>query len=351
MKKQIVLVTVAAALLAWGCTKTEPVFTLKQSFEKGVADVNNAVSSISATKGYALMTVTNDPVTTGMALNTTTSYRDSITLKLVAGVYDFQPSPLMWNRMFFPHRLFKKTGTSNMLIVNLPEKLAFQPRYMHHLNFADSLLTNNFTISASDYHLYYNWWNNFDYKLTADFTLDSNPLGSLDVSTTAATYHNTAYSAGYTFTDGYTITTAWNTGDTSETSFTLKKDNDILLKETREFIRTDHHAGERQYTLTIGNVDIKKMTGVDSIQVYLNGVLQKKAAAYITDTSDTTGTIFHKRDILLTFDDGTTAKLSEMIDPALTALRNLVDSLRSMNFAKNIVDYIALSIYYNSHYI
>jgi hypothetical protein len=78
-------------------------------------------------------------------------------------------------------------------------------------------------------------------------------------------------------------------------------------------------------------------------------VLQKEAAAFITDDSDTTGTICHKRDVLLTFDDGTTAKLSKMINPALTSLRTLIDSLHSMYFAKNIVDYIAVSIYYNTH--
>jgi hypothetical protein len=343
MKKNIVLVVVAAGLMAWGCSKVESDMSLKQSLEKGVADVNTAISKISGTKGYQMLTVASDLAKADDGFN------DSITLDLVAGIYNFQPSPVMRNHFYFPYRLFKKTGASEKMVVNLPEKLIFHPKYLRFLNMADSTLKNNFSISAKDYHLYYNWWRNYDYKLAADFTLDSDPLGSLELTTEANSYGDNSNSAKFTFTDGYNLVTSWNTGDTTETSFSLTKDDDILLKEARVFIWHPNHKGEKQYTLTIGKVDIKRMSGVDSIQVYLNGVLQKEAAAFITDSSDTTGTICHKRDILLTFDDGTTAKLSEMINPGLEALRNLVDSMRGMYFAKNIVDYIALSIYYNTH--
>ena len=99
--------------------------------------------------------------------------------------------------------------------------------------------------------------------------------------------------------------------------------------------------------LIIGDVEIKKSTGIDSIQVFLNGVLQQNAAKIITDDSDTAGSVCHKRDILLTFDDGTTSKLSDLIDPVREQLKTLRESLHSMYFAKHIVDYIALSIYFD----
>lgn len=274
-------------------------------------------------------------------------FNDSITLDLIAGVYDFQPNPVPTHHFYYPYRLFKKTGTSDKLIVNLPEKLIFHPKYLHSYNPADSVPENNFTISASDYHFYYSWWNALDYKLSASFTLDAEDAGSLDVTAAARSWRDNSYSSEFTFTEGYSVAAEWQTGDTTISTFVLTKNNDILLKETRVFIWNEYHKGEKQYTLSIGNVDIKRMTGVDSIEVYLEGVLQKEAAAFITDRSDSTGTICHKRDILLTFDDGTTAKLSELINPALTSLRTLIDSMHSMNFAKNIVDYIALSIYYN----
>ena len=106
---------------------------------------------------------------------------------------------------------------------------------------------------------------------------------------------------------------------------------------------------ERQYILSIGNVDIKRTTGIDSIQVFLNGVLQKKAGAKIIDNEDYNSSICNKRDILLSFDDGTTANLSDLISPAMETLKSLSKSLGEMYFSKQIVDYIAFSIYYNNH--
>jgi len=93
-----------------------------------------------------------------------------------------------------------------------------------------------------------------------------------------------------------------------------------------------------------------RSTDVDSIQVFLDGVLQNTAAVKITDSDGTDGSICHRRDILLTFDDGTTARLSELIGPAREILKTLVDSMHSMYFAKHIVDYIALSIYYQPYF-
>jgi hypothetical protein len=82
--------------------------------------------------------------------------------------------------------------------------------------------------------------------------------------------------------------------------------------------------------------------------VFQNGVLQKTAGAKITDSADSTGTIMGHRDILLKFDDGTTATLSSLIGPPLTQLKTLITSLHDMYFAENIVDYIAVNIFFNS---
>ncbi len=352
MRKKIVIVTIVAGLMAWSCSKVDPVLTLKQSFEKGVADVNSAISSISGTKSYQMLTSASDQAIYSGGTKAEAAFTDSITLKLVAGIYDFQPNPIMRNHFYYPFRLFKKTGTSDKMIVNLPDKLIFHPKYLHYLNMADSTLKNNFTISATDYHLYYNWWNSYDYKLVADFTDNSDPLGSLTLTTGATSYRDNSFSSAFTFPGGFSLTTSRESGDTTKSAFLLMKDNDILLKEASVFIHSAQHRFEKQYALTIGNVEIKKSSGVDSIQVFLAGVLQKHAAAVITDTTET-GTDEHsicdKRDILLTFDDGTTAKLSSLINPGIAALRDLIGSLHSMYFAKNIVDYIALSIYYNTH--
>jgi len=351
MKRNILVIGIVVGLLGWSCSKvdnqTQTQLGLKQSIEQNTAAINTAIGKISETKGYQILSLSADPA--AKVLATGTSYKDSITLGLIAGIYDYQPDTIMFHHnIAFPYRLFKKTGTSGLMIVNLPQKLIFHPRYLHNFIKSDSVLKNDFTISASNYHLYYNSWNNIDYKLTAGLTLSSVDLGSFDISSVSTSFNDQVNSSKYTFTGGYSISTSWQTGDTSKLSFALLKDNNPLLLESTLFVGTGFHRREKQYDLTIGNVEIKRGFGIDSIQVFQNGVLQKTAGVKITDSPDSTGTICNKRDILLTFDDGTTTKLSTLIGSPLTQLKALVTSLHDMYFAENIIDYIAINIYFNS---
>ncbi len=347
MKKSISIIIAAVSFMALSCSKTDTdSLGLKQSVEKGVSDINYALKTISGTQDYQILIANSTPVNS----EEKGSYADSITLDMVAGIYDFQPDFFHFHNFFIPYPLFKKTGTSDQMIVNLPQKLIFHPGHLHKVNPPDTLLNNDFTIKASDYHYFYSWLNNFDYKLTADFTLDNNDLGSLEVISASEGATGSSYYSKYTFTEGYNINVSFQSGDTTISSFTLLKDDDVLMKETVVFTGTDFHRRERQYILTIGNVDIKRGSGIDSIQVYLDGVLQQKAGARIVDSTDSDGSIRHHRDILLTFDDGTTTNLSDLLDPVHEVLKSIVDSLHSMNFAKNIVDYIAIGINYCMHY-
>jgi hypothetical protein len=350
MKRNILVIGIVFGLFGWSCSKVDTKTQqqgLKQSIEQGTTAINAAIGKITETKGYQILSLGSN--STAKELAQATSFKDSITLGLIAGIYDYQPDTMIMSHNFaYPFRLFKKTGTSDKMIVNLPQKLIFNPRYLHSILSSDSVLKNDFTISASDYHLYYNSWSNLDYKLTAGLTLNSVDLGSFDISSVSNSYKDQINSSQYTFTDGYSISTSWQAGDTSKSSFALLQNNNPLLLESTLFVGNGFHKSEKQYDLTIGNVEIKRGFGIDSIQVYQNGVLQKKAGAKITDSADSTGTICNKRDILLTFDDGTTAKLSTLISPALTQLKALVSSLHDMYFAENIVDYIAMNIYFNS---
>ena len=53
MKKNIIAIAVIIVMIAWGCSKVESGNNgLKQSVEKGVADISYAVSKISGTTGY-----------------------------------------------------------------------------------------------------------------------------------------------------------------------------------------------------------------------------------------------------------------------------------------------------------
>ena len=350
MKKNIVVIGIVIGIFGWSCSKIDTPQSqqlgLKHSIVTSTANINAAISSISKTEGYQLLSSGTDLTARDVS---TAVFKDSITLGLVAGIYDYQPDTInLHHNLFYPFRLFKKTGSSDKMIVNLPQRMIFHPRYLHNFSTSDSVQKNDFTISASDYHLYYNSRNNLDYKLTADLTLKTVDIGSFDIAESSSSFNDRSNSSNYTFTGGYTIGTTWQTGDTSKSSFALLQNNNPLLRETTLYTGTGFRKHERKYDLTIGNVEIKRGFGIDSIQVFQNGVLQKTAGAKITDSADSTGTICAHRDILLTFDDGTTEKLSTLISPALTQLKTLVTSLHDMYFAENIVDYIAIYIYFNS---
>lgn len=344
----MLLIAVVFGLLSWSCSKndnqTQPV-GLKQNLERNVADINTAMARISETRGYQILTLNAGPTAKDLPI----SFSDSITLASVAGIYDYKPDTIfLYHNFAFPYRLFRKTGTSDKMIVNLPQRLIFHPKHLYSFIRSDSVFANDFTISVTDYHLYYSLWKSVDYKLVAGLTLNSADLGSFDISTVAKSRNDQVNSSKYTFPGGYSISTSWQSGDTSKMSFALLKDNNPLLMETTLFTGDGFHKREKQYDLTIGNVEIKRGFGIDSIQVYQNGVLQKMAGVRITDSEDSTGSICNKRDILLTFDDGTTSTLSELIGPSLTQLKTLISSLHDMYFAEKIVNYIVFNIYYNS---
>jgi hypothetical protein len=347
MKRKVFIIAGIIALTVWQCSKSDRSgnLSLKESLEVSADKINTAFDRIADSKGYQLLSVTEADTKSDDSYG----FRDSIDLALIAGVYDFKPANETTRHLYFPFRLFQKTGTSDNLIVNLPEKLVFHPRHLHYYNKSDSVLKNNFTIKASDYHFYYTWWNNSDYNLAANFILDLKDIGSMKISSSWKSGTSGKYSRSYAFPEGYNIVQSGQTGDTTKMVFALAQDEDTLLKETLTFIGQDFKRKEKQYILSIGNVDIKRSTGIDSIQIFLNGVLQKKAGAKIIDSTDVNSSICYKRDILLTFDDGTTAKLSELISPSFETIRSLSRSLGEMYISKHLVDYIAFSIYYINH--
>jgi hypothetical protein len=345
MKKNIFITAVILSILSWQCSKVDQPLSLKESIEVSTAKINMASEKIARSEGYLMLSVPGE----GIKSDYSDGFRDSIDLELIAGIYDFKPGTLQSRNIYFPLRLFLKTGTSEKLIVNLPEKLVFHPKYLHFCNRADSVLKNNFTISATDYHFYYTWWNNSDYKLVADFMLDTEEIGNLSMFSIWKSGTAGVHSKKFTFPEGYSVIRSGETGDTNKIVFALAEDKDTLLMETHMFYGEGFNRKERLYILSIGNVDIKRGTGIDSIQVYLNGVLQKTAGAKIIDDQDYNSSVCYKRDILLTFDDGTSAKLSELIAPAKETLKSLSKILGEMYFSKQIVDYIAFSIYYNNH--
>src|SRR5690606_22027781 len=100
--------------------------------------------------------------------------------------------------------------------------------------------------------------------------------------------------------------------------------------------------------LTIGDVQIVRKAGpnsLDSAKVYVLGVLQATAKVELVDVTSTDATEVsvtnHKREIKITFEDGTSKTISELLGTSIETIRNLFLSLRKSYFATSIVDRIA----------
>ncbi len=345
MKRAISAIIILSALATWQCSKVaddDRKLSLKESLENSIGKINTAADEISSSKGYPLLTVNEE------AAKADDSFHDSIDLSLIAGIYDYQSQPVIQDHFYFPYRLFSRTGPSDKLIVNLPGRFIFHPKYLHFYTRTDSVLKNNFKITASDYHFYYNLWNDHDYKLEAGFSLDKANLGRMKILSTADPVSGSFLSSAYYFAEGYSVHRISRIGETSVISFALVEENDTLLMESILFNGYAFNRKESQYVVTIGDIAIKRTPGIDSLQVYLDGILQEKAAAKITGTEDFNASLFNRRDILLTFDDGTEVKLSELLDPQLDILKNVNKSLGDIYIARHVIDYIAFSIYYSS---
>jgi hypothetical protein len=357
-RSKIFLAIGLVGLISWHCSKevnTIPSsrnqgvlgnsnLSLKESFTVGVARINNAFAKISETQGYHLLSARINSMSMSAS-----SFKDSITLGLIGGIYVFQTDSLQPRHFGNLARLFSKMGASSDLIVKLPQKFIFYPGYLREVVKKDSALANNFTIDASDYHYYFTGNSTYDYKLSAGFVLDSLNIGSMNVVAERNAISGGNYNVKYSFNDGYYLTVAGLSGDSAQSSMTLSSDSGIILQESVSYANSGFgRMHEAQYILTIGNVELKRSTGVDSIQVFLNGVLQNKAGARISDsTANSNGTIIHGRDIQLIFNDGTTTTLAALLKPSYTVMSGLVNSLQNMYFATNVIDYIAFSIYEN----
>jgi len=340
MRNTLLPVALIAAVLSWNCSRTASDISLKSSLDESAAKINTAMTVISESRGYDLMVI-NDMTKSG------DGFSDSITLDLISGVYDFSPDTFVCRHFSMPFWRFDKSDESEMLILNMPQRLVYHPRYLFNPTPQDTVAENDFTITASDYHYYYSFMRRYDYKLTAKFTLKDEDIGMLDVTSAGETFSGRSYVSEYSFTDDYSLLVSYDRGDTAISAMSLKQGDEILLGEETVFVRSDFRNKEKQYTLTVGDVTIVRGSAMDSIQVYLDGVLQNTAGAVITDDDDYgDGSVCHRRDILLTFDDGTTEKLSDLIGPALEILGTLVDPMREMYFARRIVDHLAFTIYY-----
>lgn len=350
MKNQvrIILITTFLSAMLWSCTKNDGIvnsYSLKESISQSALNLNNAMGLIISSKAYSILTVTD-----GTQKSASDSiYKVYIPLESIKGVYNYKPvtTNVIWGSSLI--RFFTKTADNSQMIVRMPSKKIADPRSLRQYVASDSLMTNNFSIAVSDYHNNYNSYHDFDYILSSEISVDNVVAGSLNINSFKSLTLGTKYSSQYEFSDKYTAKYKYDSGDTTVSSFTIMDGDKVLYQEKLLTAKSDValFGLERQYILTIGDVQIIRKLGTTAVEVSVNGVVQTGAVIAIIDKEvDPEASVCKRRDIQITFEDGTTTTVSALIGESIADIKTLFDSLHSVYFAAYVVDWIAYDIYY-----
>jgi len=349
-KISIVLTVILLGLFAGGCSKNLNSVSnqsLKGSINQSASSLNQAVTSIASTKAYNVFTISDG---TSKSLSETDSvYKVYIPLSKISGVYDYKPisSYDKWGVSLI--KFFARTADNADMIVNLPLTKVEHPRTLRHYSASDTTLTNNFSISVSDYHNNYNSYHDYDYVNVSQISIDDVVAGKLDIQSNISPVTGTHYASQFDFAGSYTAKYKYDSGDTTVSSFAIMSGTNVLYEEKLLTIKNDtaKFGREHQYILTIGDVQIIRKTKNSAAQVFVGGVLQADAVVSIIDSaSDSEASVCKKRDIQITFADGTVTTVSALIGSSIDNIKTIFDSLHNVYFAAYIVDWIAYDIYY-----
>ena len=81
--------------------------------------------------------------------------------------------------------------------------------------------------------------------------------------------------------------------------------------------------------------------------IAVDGVVQTGAVVEIVDKeSDSEASVCKKREVQITFEDGTVTTIGKLIGNSVENIKTLYTSLHEVYFAAYIVDWIAYDIYY-----
>jgi len=364
MKTKIIYLAVfLAGFLIWSCNKSAtnttpavPTVTLKAALTQGVQNLTTAVNSISTSTGYQVVTGPADLVTKSVELTPLDTASHSILLANIAGVYDYKATFVKIGRFSFISRFFNKTGDSTLMVVRLPQSKVANSRTLLKYSPSDTLLANDYVITLSDYDFTYRLRGGYDYRMASSTAIQGVAAGTYKIQSSHNHTTNSHFSAEYDFPNGYITKITYAPGDTAVSDYSISDGKNVLYEEKYTSIRSDslQQRRETNYSLTIGNVEIVRQLGqgksnLDSAKVYVGGVLESKAKVSVV--TNTTGTVDNtvtskKRDLLITFDDGTTATISSLASAAIPTLSAMFTSLHQANFATAIVDWIAWEVYY-----
>lgn len=365
-KQSIFLILFSTALIFSGCNSTadlntKEVASLKLSLQDNAATLSTAVAVISNTPDFQMMSGVRGnssmvPLFDGQFAPPTSAKIDSVKIQLadIAGTYNYS-----WTKVkrgqFNIMRFFDRVANSPDMIVKLPAPKVKNPAALFSFQPKDSLLKNNFEILVTEYMLKRSKITGFAYNLKSSLKLDDAALGMLDIQTTRNKMNGYNYSSGYKLSSGYNVVCQDFSGDTLTSIYSISKDNKTLFEEKTSTYKVDNGVRKREkvYSLTLGNVKIVRTMGLNSFEsakVYLDGVLQTNAKVeivVINPTDDDQTVVQRKREVKITFDDGTSTTIKELTNNSIDQIGEIFRSVRQAYFATDIVDRIAQNIYWN----
>lgn len=362
---KIYLALVLLSFVTWGCTTQNDLSSssLKSSITTSAQSLTTAMNTISSSAGYQLLSsqssTSNSPSMVKQQVAAFDTTYNQIMLTDIAGIWDYKAAlSQKWSPSLL--RFFLNSGTSNDMIVRLPESKVKKPHTLFHFSSADTTLVNNYVIDVSKYAYHFNRFLGWDYNMASNIAISGVNVGDLAIQSSRNKTNGYLFNSSFAFTDGYTANTSYTSGDTIVSVYNISKNNQTLYEEKYTAIRTSPASRhrERQYSLTIGNVQIVREAGpnsLDSAKVFVSGVLQlhskveivtDSTATVATDTDESTITN-HNRTIQITFDDGTTTTIKALLGSTIDNISTLFASLRQTYFATDIVDTVAWDIYIN----
>jgi len=362
--KGFYLALLLGSFTLWSCSNKEDLSqaSLKTSLNNSVQQLSTAMSVISTSAGYQVLgSSTTSTAGPSMVMSSVVAFDttyNSILLSDISGVYNYKATPYkrMKNSLM---RYFVKTADNAHMIVSLPEEKVMHPGSLLRYSPKDTLLTNNYVFDLSEYQYNFNRHLGWNYQMAANINIKTVNVGDLKIQSSNSKANGYKYASEFVFADNYKAICNYTTGDTAIATYAISNGTKTLYEEKYTAIRTSSMGNrhkEKEYSLTIGDVQIVRTKGhgdnsLDSAKVYVAGVLQLKSKVeFVTDsTTDETesSVINHKRDLKITFDDGTSSTISELLGTSVDTIRTLFASLRQASFATSVIDWIAWDIYTN----
>lgn len=327
--------------------------SLKAAFNDGVSTLADAVKAISNSPEFSLLgSIAPDP-NQDAPFKAAELANDSMQILLsdISGVYEYS-----WKRVKKGGilRFFDRTGDNDKLIVRLPVEKVRNYHWLFIYRPKDSTLTNNFEAAVNDYYRSRHYERGMEYRIASALSVDNSSIGSVSTSKTRNKVNGYNQLSVYQLASGYAITNQVNSGDTAVSVFAITKNDLVLFEEriTSYKVANQPRPRERVYSLTIGDVKIVRTAGpnsLDSAKVYLAGVLQTnaKVEVIVYEQDETNeGIAQQKRDVKITFDDGTSTTIRELKEGTIDDMAVIFKAVRQAGFATEIVDRIAANIYW-----